>query len=314
MPSNLPFALVAGLGSALLYAVALNGSLLGILLAYLAMLPLFAVGLSFGPMAVSVAAAAATVGIAVFGGLVPGLIFAISHAIPSAAITLLALHNRQWTDGQTYWYPPGRLLMGVSLWSVGLIVVAGLTLTLLGSGFAEGIRQFLGAMTEAFSQQDTPATTGPGMGSPRMGGAAAILPGIVAWSWMLMVTVNGLLGQTVVRRLGRALRPSPRLADVQIGRAWVGGFAVCGLAGLLAPGDIGFGAANVAMVLAYPLFFQGLSVAHGALNHWGAGPLVFGLFYVLLILMSWLALALVALGLAEPFVRLRTRLAGRRNP
>jgi len=308
MPNYLPFALIAGLGSAVLYAVAINGSMLGIVLAYVAMLPLFLIGLSFGKRATIIAAMVASVAILLFGGIVPGLIFGVSHGLPACAVTGLALHNRKWTDGNLYWYPSGRLLMGLSLWSGALVAITGAALQLLASGFADGVEHFLQAMAQTFAQIGD-VTINPSA----LNQVAMILPSIVAISWMLMATVNGLLAQAVLRRLGRNLRPSLRLVEVKIGGPWIGAFGVCMLVGLTIPGDIGYGATNIAIVLAYPLFFQGLSVIHSMIHHWGGGPLAVGLFYALLIFMGWLALAVVALGLAEPIVRLRTRIAGLHN-
>jgi hypothetical protein len=308
MPSYLPFALVAGLGSAVLYAAALDGSMVGIVLAYTAMLPLFLIGLSFGNRAIVVAATAASIAIVLFGGIVPGLIFGVSHGLPTCAVTILALHNRKWTDGNLYWYPAGRLLMALSLWSGALIAIVGFAFWLFASGFADGVEQFLQAMAQTFAQAGNVTVN-----SSAFEQVTIVLPGVVALSWMLMATVNGLLAQTVLRRLGKNLRPSLRLAEVKISGPWIGTFVVSVLGGLLIPGDVGFSATNIAIVMAYPLFLQGLSVIHSVIHHWGGGPLAVGLFYALLIFMGWLALAVVALGLAEPVVRLRTRIAGRHN-
>lgn len=308
MARYLPIALAAGLGSAVLYAAALSGHFLGVVLAYLAVLPLFVVGLTRGPAATAIAAVCAAAGIVAFGSWLLGLMFAVTQAIPAVAMTVLALRNRQWTDGQTYWYPAGRLLAGLSLWCAGLIVVAAIALAVSGDGLVAGVETVLHAMTAAFGQEANLPVDASALKS-----AAMILPGVVAWSWMLMMTVNGLLAQVIARRLGKILRPPLRLADVDIGYTWIGFGAVCVLVGLVVPGDFGFGAINVAIVLAYPLFFQGLGVVHGLVHYWGGGPLAFGLFYFLLILLGWLALVVIVLGLAEPFVRLRTRFAGRKN-
>jgi hypothetical protein len=308
MLRQLPLALALGLSSAVLYAAALSGSPIGIFLAYLAVLPLFAVGLSMGLAPLAVAAASAAVGIAAFGGLMPGLLYGLSHALPAVVLVVLALRSVTWSDGQVYWYPPGRLVQALALWGVGVVVLLGLGLSLFGAGFESSVVAFIEAMADAFQSQGQPI-----LNADAAAGVAVLLPGIVAWSWMVMVTLNGLAAQGVLRRSGRALRPSPRLAEVVVGPAWVAGFGVCAIAGVAIPGDLGFGAVNLAIILAFPLFFQGLSVVHTLLAHWRIGTLGVGLFYVLMVLLSWTALAVVALGLAEPLVRLRARLAGPQN-
>ena len=286
----------------------MSGGFLGIFLAYVAMVPLFAVGLMFGPTALLAAAASAAVGIIAFGGLFPGLLYSVSHALPTVLLVGLALRNRTGSDGQVYWYPPGYMLQGLALWSGGGIALIALSLELFAGGFQASIVAFLQAMVEAF-QGEGPAM----MDAESVSSIAILLPGIVAWSWMIMTTLNGLLAQMIVRRTGRNLRPNPRLADVAVGQRWAAAFAAFALAGMLLPGDLGLSAINIAIVLAYPLFFQGLSVIHALVAHWGLGPLGIGLFYGLLILLSWIALAVIAVGLAEPLVRLRARLAGPQN-
>ncbi len=308
MLRQLPLALASGLGSAVLYAAALSGSFFGIVLAYLAMLPLFAVGLAVGIQPLVVAADTPPPPIAVFGGLWPGILFGLTNALPVTLLVVLALQSRTWSDGKTYWYPAGRLVQMVSLWCAGSIVLAGLGLSVFGSGFETSVVGFIRSMAEALHSQGQPI-----LNADAATGVAVLLPGIIAWSWMVMSTVNGLIGQSVLRRVGKNLRPTPRLSEVEVGPAWVAGFGVCALAGAALPGDLGFGAVNMAIVLAYPLFFQGLSVAHALFAHWGLGPLVIGLFYGVMVLLSWTALAVIALGLAEPLVRLRVRLADRKN-
>ena len=49
---------------------------------------------------------------------------------------------------------------------------------------------------------------------------------------------------------------------------------------------------------------------HALFAHWGVGAIGIALFYALLILLGWTALAVVLMGLAEPMVRIRARLAG----
>ena len=310
MLRQLPIALAFGLSSALLYAAALSGSFVGIALAYLAMIPLFAVGLMYGVQTLSVASACAAVGIMIFGGVLPGLLYGISHALPCLLLVSFALRNRTWNDGQVYWYPPGRLMQGLALWCAGAIAALALVLSAVSDGFRNSIVAFLQAMTEAFRGAEQGA---PAMDAGAIEGMALLLPGLVAWSWMIMTTLNGLLAQTIVRRAGRNLRPSPRLKDVVIGQRWAIAFGAFALAGALLPGDLGLSAINIAIVLAYPLFFQGLSVIHSLFAYWGVGAVGVGLFYGLMVLLSWIALAVIALGLAEPLLRLRTRFTGTRN-
>jgi len=304
MSHQLPIVIALGVGSAVLYAAALSGNLPGILLAYTAMLPLFASGLWHGAQAGLIAGAAGSIAIAVVGGAMPALLFAMTHALPNALLTALALRVQIWSDGQTYWYPPGHLLQAVSLWSVACIAIVALSIGMIGGGFRTGVEELLRQMAGAFGS-DWLMLAGDGP----ISGFAALLPGVIAWSWMVMATFNGLFAQSILRRTGVNRRPSPRMADIGVPLGWGTAFGTAAIAGAVLPGDIGYTAANIAIVMAYPLFFQGLSVAHAVLAYLNAGVFGFVMFYGVMLMFGWLALGLIVVGLVEPMVRLRVRLA-----
>lgn len=205
--------------------------------------------------------------------------------------------------------PPGHLLRACALWCAGLLVAVAVVLNLFADGFHAAVTEMVsGFLSVIGSQQGVQFEAG------RMQGLAEVLPGITAGSWMLMTTVNGLLAQLLVRRLGRNLRPSPRMADIHIPLSWCAAFGVIAIMGFIAPGDTGYTLMNVAFVMAYPLLFQGLSVLHAAFAHWGLGTGPYVVAYIAIVLLiSWLGLAMVALGLAEPVFRLRERLARPKN-
>jgi len=303
MNRQLPIIIAIGLSSAVLYAAALSGLTIGLLVTYLAQLPLFIAGLSMGVRAAALAGAAGVVALTIIGGTMPGVLYALSTALPVALLVTLALRKRVWTDGKEYWYPPGNLLRGTAIWCAALLITAAVVFGVLGDGFRAAVSAFVGRISDVIAQG-----TGQSASQATIENMAGILPGITSWSWMLMATVNGLLAQALVTRLGKNLRPAFRMAEIDVPLSWAGLFAVAVALAFILPADFGFTMANMAMVLAYPLLFQGLSVVHAAMASFGAWTIGYVAFYVVMIFFGWLSLAIVALGMAEPLLKLRERL------
>jgi hypothetical protein len=303
MNRQLPIIIAIGLSSAVLYASALSGVAIGLLVTYLAQLPLFVIGLSLGVRAAALAGGAGMIALTVIGGTMPGLLYALSTALPVALLVGLALRKRVWTDGIEYWYPPGNLLLGTAAWCAILVIIAAVVLGVFGIGFQASVASFVSGISEVIAQG-----TGQSAPAAAIEGMAGVLPGITAWSWMLMATINGLLAQALVTRMGKNLRPGMRMADVNVPLTWASMFGVSVALAFVLPADIGFTVANLAIVLAYPLLLQGLSVVHTAMASYGAWTIGYVAFYVVMIFFGWLSLAVVALGMAEPVLKLRERL------
>jgi hypothetical protein len=309
MKRQIPIMILLGVGSAVLYVAALFGGGLGMVLAYLAALPLFVAGLSMGVQAVAIAGGAGIVSLALIGGVQPGLVFAVSAALPVTVLVMLALRKRVWTDGQEYWYPAGNLLRATALWCCGLVLAVAVLLTMFGEGFEAGITSLVTSFADILKERADQEVS-----LPNVEGIASALPGIIACSWMVMTVVNGLLAQAIVRKSGHHLRPSPAMADIDIPLIWGGAFGATAILGYLLPGDIGYTLLNIAFVLAFPLLFQGLSVVHAWFAHWRISrPGFVALYIALVVFFAWLALPLVAIGLAEPLAKLRGRVPRTQN-
>ena len=308
MTRQLPIIIAFGLASAVLYASALGGFAVGFLVTYLAQLPLYIVGLSMGVQAAAIAGAAGIIALVVIGGTLPGLLFALTTALPVTILVLFALRKRTWTDGQEYWYPPGNLLRTTALWCAFVLLCATVALALWGAGIRAEISIFGDRLGHIFSQ-----ATGQSAPDSALGELAVIFPGLLAWSWMLMATVNGLLAQAIVKRTGRNLRPSFRMSDIHIPLSWGAMFGCAVAVSYVLSGDLQLLSANLAIIFAYPLLLQGLSVVHAGLASINAWTIGYVAFYVVILFLGWLALAVVALGMAEPVLKLRERLARPKN-
>ena len=117
----------------------------------------------------------------------------------------------------------------------------------------------------------------------------------------------------LVQRFGKNLRPGFSMAEIDIPLPWAGLLLGAMVLAFLLPGDLGFTMKSMALVLAFPMFFQGLSVVHAAMASFKVRSIGYVAFYVLMIFFGWLALAVVALGSVEPVLKLRERLMRPKN-
>lgn len=301
-------AIGGGVLSGLLFLSTLGGPTL-IMLQYLSQLPLFAVGLGLGlGPAIIASVVASAIPLAVDGP--RGLIFVFAHAIPVVVLVRQALLNRPAAPGApgghavAEWYPPGPMLVFLSAYAAGAVVLASLLL----SGHEGGMA---GAVVELF-EETLEILNGESLDQISREAVAAyafVLPAMIGVSWLIMVAVNGVLAQSLLVNFGRALRPTPAFAALRL-PYWpayaVGGAAVLWL--IAGPGNIGFSAAAVLIVMLAPFFIQGLTVVHVAVRRIPARLIILIFFYMFLLFLLWPMIAVAVLGLAEQWLRLRRRL------
>lgn len=294
-----------GVISALLYALVTRGSLGGILLAYFCQLPLFVIGLSLGTTASVIAGAVAATGVIAVSGVLGAFVFILVNAAPVVFLVWQGLLTRPDENGNTEWYPPGLLAVGATLYGLGLLVVAWLWLSVSTGGIEESVRAYLGEVTSTILQGQ-PAE----MQQALIDNVALILPGTVALSWLVMLVINGVLGQGLVARFERNLRPSPDFAMLELPN-WLTVLGVALVIGaILLPGTLGYFTKSAAFILALPFFLVGLSVIHVAARRISAGTLLLVLFYLLMLLFGWPAVFVAFFGLIEQRAGFRQKWAG----
>jgi len=302
MLHTLGAAAAGGLISALLYLLVTSGGMEGVMLAYLAPLPMFAAGFAFGRQAV---VAAAVVGIAGMGVLTGSVFtvaaYALTVALPVVVVVRSAILVRTGKDGEAEWFPVGCLLMRLAgLALVGLVLAA-----FLAAGEPGGLR---GLLQETLSSVlNAYAQAGAGVDAKAMAAwISAVVPGLTGMSWLIMMAVNGLLGQGLVSRFGTSVRPSPALRDIKLPALTDAVLAIC-IAGAFLPDPFGFVALNAALIVATLFGFIGLAVVH-ALAARRASPVLFLTgFYGLVVLLGWPIVLAVGLGLIEHWIGLRRR-------
>ena len=302
MKTGTAIAIGGGLLSGLLFLSTLAGPTL-IMLQYLSQLPLFAVGLGLGlGPAVIASLVASAIPLAVDGP--RGLIFVFAHAIPVVVLVRQALLNREDANGVAEWYPPGPMLVFLSTYAAGAVMLASLLLSGHDGGMA-------GAVVELFEQTLEVLNGEPldQISREAVAAYAFVLPAMIGVSWLIMVAVNGVLAQSLLVNFGRALRPTPAFAALRL-PDWpayaVGASAVLWL--IAGPGNIGFAAAAVLIVMLAPFFIQGLAVVHVATRRIPARLIILIFFYMFLLFLLWPMIAVAVLGLAEQWLRIRSRL------
>lgn len=322
MSKSTGLALLYGLASALPLSIVFSVPG-GILFMMLVPLPLFLSGLSLGLTAALISAGSAclTIGLMtavaatqISGSLAIGLAdgagvligTAITLGLPVVVLVRQALLNRTAGDGSLEWYPSGLLVLWLT--GLGVVMLAFSLLSLLWFGTGESLEaMFTGQLTEAL-RLVVPDVEEAQL---REAAAATVAFGLAAGldSWLMVIAANGILAQGTLGRFGRNLRPAPDIAAIEL-PSWLS-LVLAGsiVIAWLAPGDLGFLARSLAIVLALPYFFAGLALVHGASRNRSARVAMLIVFYAILILFVWPAALVAVLGLLDQTLGLRRRAA-----
>jgi hypothetical protein len=307
-------ALATGALSGLTVVTSVLAGIAGIPLLFIALVPTFAVGLSLGFGTVLVALGAATVfawlaGSVILGatsGFYMGLNYLIAFAIPQGWLIRLTLLSRDMPSGRQ-WYPPGRLLawvVGIAAAFVGAAEIAfwgsegGLAGAIQGPELEEAVHAVGQIRGQSLDDQEVTQMASL---------IARVMPAMAAYSWMVMIIVNGLLAQALLARSGRNLRPPTAFADLQLPIAMLYIFGGALVLSFL-PDPLGALGGTVVAVVTFAYLILGLAVIHALVRRSGARQfLLFGV-YLLLVIMWWLAILVALLGLVEQGIGLRKRL------
>jgi len=277
----------------------------GFMLVYLSPAPLFAAALGLGGSASIAAAAAGAVSVMLAGGVKAGLGYAVLAAAPAAVLGRQAMLSRSNAEGRIEWYPPGAL----AEWLCGIGAVVYILLCILlasqPAGLSGTVLEMVTQMADWMQVADKDRETFIGLLHP-------ILPGTAVAFLMLVQVANGAMAQGLLAAANRAIRPTPDLGALEL-PAWIAiAGAVAALAAIVLGGDFGYFARNLVIVAAVPFFLQGLSVVHVLARRTGGGTMLLAVFYVMLVVLGWVAIVLVLLGLVEQIIGMRRRL-GKEN-
>ncbi len=303
-------AISGGASAAAMYLTVLTGSPGGMIMVYLAPLPLFLAALAFGPNAALAASGVAVLLVfGIGGGLILPLTFLVFSVLPVLIVGRRVLLSRQLPDGGVQWYPPGLLLLALT--GLGVAAVLAAVVLPLVFGVDGGLRAVIhtllvGSLTEMLGVIGKAGAPNP---SGEIADAIAqVFPGMVAVSWMIMVTINGLLAQGLLSRFNRLARPALRMTELELPGWSPLVLAVTLLGAMTLEEDAGFLLVNLTIVLALPFFLSGLAVVHAFAARRASKVTFLVVFYLVLSFLAWLVIAVIGLGIIEQWAGLRGRL------
>lgn len=317
MQTNLLIGIGAGLLSALLFASASTGTLLGLfVLFFLSPMPIAIAGLGWGWRAAAIAAVAGAGAIGAITTPRGALLHVLAIGVPTAILSYLALLNRDVrnADGAvaTEWYPLGRIVAIAALIAGGLATIALLSTATDMQDLREQLRATVERMTTRPANMPAPAGMPDSATPEQVGRLTDLVIGVftasLASMWLGIAMLNLWLAARVVRKSDRLVRPWPDLSQLQLPRALPIALALALAGGFLAgfPGLVASGFAS-ALFMAY--MFVGLAIVHHLTRGHAQRPMILAGAYALLIVFGMVAApALALIGLAEPFSPLRRTL------
>ncbi len=305
----------AGLVSALLLGTIAVGSLLGVLLFWLAPLPLIIVGIGWHWLVAALGALSAGVALSEVLHSNIALAYMAMIGLPATVLGFLATYHRRNGDGEAGYLPPGIFVLLCVLYAVAVVVIGAM---MVDTSLA-GLQERLASNTETLLRMNLQIPPGQPLvydsqdisTLPQI--YALMMPSVATATMGITLLLSFWLGALVVRQSGRLPRPWPRLSlttlpagsliilAASVALTFTSGYI--GLTGSLAV---------TAMVLAFAL--QGFAVVHFMVR---AAP-----FRIVLLTILWLAVLLIglpalflaALGVIDQIFDLRRqRIAAGRN-
>ena len=289
-----------GAAAAALYLAVMLGSPGGLILVYLTQLPLFAAGLWLGFGAAAVAGITAMLALLAASDAIAAALFAGLNVVPVVILVRQALLARRQDDGTLQWYPPGLLaawLTGMALAGIGAAVVALGGPANLQASLHAIMSQLLARLPVESAERSEVAAA-----------LALVIPGVVASSWMVMAVINAALAQGLLARFKVNWRPSPELAALHL-PLWLSAAFALAAAMTALGGAARFLGINALIALVVPFTLAGLGVLHAAVRHLAHPAMALVVFYTLAGLFGWPLLVAAIIGLFEPWLGLRRRLA-----
>jgi hypothetical protein len=305
----------AGLASALLFASVASGSLLSVVLFYLAPLPLMIAALGWSHWAALIGALAGALALSAAFGSLFFLAFLACAGLPAWWLCYLAMLARPApANGGTpalEWYPPGRLVIWAGLLAALTVAVGILSYGGDAESFRAGLHKTLIELLRAETAEPGNAPLAiPGVSNPER--LVDFLVRTVPLAGAVLATIVNLinlwLAGRVVNYSGRLTRPWPRLAAMTFPRPLAAIF-VLALALSFAGGIVGILAAVLTASLVIVFGALGLAVVHAVTQGLNARGLLLGAVYAALLVFGWPVLVFALLGLIETFAGLRARFA-----
>ena len=309
----------AGAATALLFASVASGSLISILLFYLAPLPIMIAVLGWSHWAGMIAATGAALALAAVFGSVFFFAFLIGVGLPAWWLGYLAMLARPVPNGGAAtleWYPVGRLVVWAALLGTLIVVAAIPNFGLDEESFRAGLRRGF----ERLIRLQTGGPSGSPVAVPGVADAnrlidflIAVIPPAAAVLATLTNIINLWLAARVVKFSGRLNRPWPNLPAMALPGS-VAALLAAATAGTFLGGLIGVVASLLCASLLMAFGVLGFAVMHAITTGINSRGFVLAGVYAAVLVFGWPVLVLALLGLAEVAFDIRERLARRRGP
>jgi hypothetical protein len=319
MINFLTVGLLSGLASALLFAVLVTGSPFGIVLSYVAPLPILIGALGWNHRSGLVATAVGGLAIATAFRPAAGLAFVIGSALPAWGLAYLALLGRPNANGTLEWYPLGRLLLWIAVSSavvtfVGVLALSSWDYPVYRDSLRATIESVIRLQMRIPNETPLPPTFGGVAREQFIEALVGAVPFVAATAFALVLTLNVWIAAKVVAISQRLPRAWPAIAATRMPLSALLLLGAAVLASFL-PGFVSALALAFVGGLLMAFALQGLALLHHvSRGRPGRTGLLVGA-YVLLAFIAHTFLPLLALaGIADTAVDLRRRFPGGAGP
>ncbi|MEK9671004.1 MAG: DUF2232 domain-containing protein [Rhodospirillaceae bacterium] len=235
-----------------------NGLPGGILLVFIASLPIYLAGFAYGAVAGTVASLSSFVAAGLTGGVFLAGFLGFLYLIPAWTITRQAMTARTAPDGTKHWTRPETILTSVTVIAGGILLLIGVLTLAKGPGLSAVVAQQIDSSVNLIGKHV--------VDGERFADALKIygdiLFGLGGSLWIVLAVLTAMLAQTILTKMKLNMRPMPNF-DLMLLPDWLSWAMVASaLIALLVSGEIGFLARNLALIMAAPFLFMGLSVIH----------------------------------------------------
>ena len=322
MAQVLLIGLGAGAASALLFASLISGSVLAILLFYLAALPIMLAAIAWSHMAGLLALLFGALSLAGVLNFWIAFVYLAAVATPAYVLAYMSMLGREvapasgTAPAEMEWYPVGRLIVWAALIAFALVTIVILQFGVDFETYKKTIRATFEQVLklQARVSGDQPLKL-PGVQSPErfLDTLVAIMPPAAALLSMLTSLINLWLAGRVARVSGRLRRPWPDLTAVSLPLAaavLLGVSLVVSFAG----GMPGFVAAIAVSLLMVAFAIAGFSALHAITRNVNARTWLLAGAWFAVMLLGWPLLFVALLGIADTIFDLRGKVAARKPP
>lgn len=299
----------AGAASALLFASVASGSVLSIVLFYLAPLPIMIAALGWSHWSALVAAFAAAAGLSLVFGAFFIVAFLVGVGLPAWWLGYLSLLARPVSDrpDAMEWYPPGRLVVWAAIVSALTVIAAIPTFGFDEETFRAGLRASFERVLTAQSQADLPTEIRGVDRKKVVDILATIIPLAAAVVATITNTVNLWLAGRIVKVSGNLRRPWPEIPEMRF-PAFAPALLAAAIAASFLPSLLGTIGSILAAGLLMAYAILGFAVLHALTRGTAARGLILAGSYAAVVLLFWPLFLMTLAGLADTAFDIRGRL------